>query len=143
MSRFTAPLIVTPLGDGKNWQIIYSTEGNDRFAYEIGKEGSGLMVKPPANFVTDFASVPRLFWWLLPRWGRYGNAAVIHDFLYRDGHLIRIEPPRITKPTRKRADEIFLEGMIVLRVKPWKRQMIYWGVRIGGWYPWWQNRRAK
>ena len=35
-----------------------------------------------ALFMTDFASIPRPLWSILPQWGRYGNAAVVHDFGY-------------------------------------------------------------
>jgi hypothetical protein len=42
----------------------------------------------PAGFPTDFASVPRPFWWFVPRAGRHTKAAVLHDFLCRRGdHL--------------------------------------------------------
>jgi len=36
----------------------------------------------PKGFVTDFASIPRVFWSVLPRDGDYVYAAVIHDYLY-------------------------------------------------------------
>ena len=39
------------------------------------------------------------------------------------------------------ADEIFLEGMEVLKVPGWQRYLIYFGVRLGGWYAWRKNRR--
>jgi hypothetical protein len=32
---------------------------------------------------TDFASVPRIFVWFLPRYGRYTLAAILHDYLWR------------------------------------------------------------
>ncbi len=46
-----------------------------------GKEESFLV---PTGSGTDFASVPRLFVWLLPRYGRYTKAAVLHDHLWRE-----------------------------------------------------------
>lgn len=142
MSRFTAPLIVSPRNDGRTWVIIHSTEDEEQFAYEVGSEGSGIMARPPALFETDFASVPRLLWWLFPRWGRYGNAAVIHDYLYRGGHFFSVlnEEAEPSYPDRIYADTIFLEGMVVLGVRKWQRLLIYWGVRLGGWYAWKQNR---
>ncbi len=138
MSRFTAPLVVTPLNDGRTWRIIHSTEDENRFAYEVGEEGSGLVIEPPALFQTDFASVPRMLWWLFPSWGRYGNAAVIHDYLYQHGYLTypSHENSEPYHPTRKHADKIFLEAMGVLRTKKWQKYLIYWGVRVGGWYSW-------
>ena len=33
------------------------------------------------GFLTDFASVPRAFVWLLPRYGLYTPAAILHDYL--------------------------------------------------------------
>lgn len=39
----------------------------------------------PAGSDTDFASVPEIFQWLIPRSGRYTKPAVLHDFLCRHG----------------------------------------------------------
>ena len=37
----------------------------------------------PAGFITDGASVPRIFWSICPPMsGSFGEAAVVHDFLY-------------------------------------------------------------
>ena len=100
MSQFTKVLIVSPLGDGRTW---FLREG---FRYDIGEEGSGDTVDVSPRFLTDFASVPRLLWWLFPTWGRYGNAAVIHDWGYWD-----------QSRNRKQVDQIFWEGMGVLQVR--------------------------
>jgi hypothetical protein len=35
----------------------------------------------PVGFRTDFASVPRVAVWLIPRFGRYTPAAILHDWL--------------------------------------------------------------
>jgi hypothetical protein len=35
-----------------------------------------------AGFSTDFASVPQVFTWLIPRYGRYTKAAILHDYLW-------------------------------------------------------------
>ena len=34
------------------------------------------------------------------------------------------------------ADGVFLEAMAVLGISLWRRYLIYWGVRLGGWYAW-------
>jgi uncharacterized protein DUF1353 len=34
----------------------------------------------PEGMKTDFASVPRVFVWFLPRYGRYTKAAILHDY---------------------------------------------------------------
>lgn len=126
MSRFTEPLIVTPLSDGKTWIVLSD------FGYEVGKEGSGNIINVPIGTYTDFASIPRPLWAVFPRWGKYGNAAVIHDWMYWDQTRSRVE-----------ADTIFLEGMKVLEVPDWERHTIYYAVRWFGWFAWQGNKRKK
>lgn len=77
------------------------------------------------GFVTDLASIPRIFWNLLPPFGRYSAAAVIHDYLYQ-AH----------EHTRAHADAVFLASMMDLQVRPWKRQTMYWAVRVFGSRAW-------
>ncbi len=126
MSRFTENLVVTPLPDGRRWIVLSD------FGYEVGKEGSDDVVNVPIGFRTDFASIPRPLWIFLPRWGKYGNAAVIHDYLY-------LEQLR----TRKKSDAIFLEGMEVLEVGYIQRYSIFLAVRLGGWWAWCKNHSKK
>jgi len=115
--------VVTPLADGKTWVILRD------FGYDVGAEGSGDTINVAIGFQTDFASIPRLFWAVLPRWGRYGNAAVIHDWLYWT--QLR---------GRRESDRVFLEGMGVLGVGALTRWTIYLAVRGFGWLAWIRNR---
>jgi hypothetical protein len=85
----------------------------------------GRMITVPTGFETDFASVPRLFWRLIPPWGRYSAAAVVHDYLYATASVTRYE-----------ADRIFLDLMKRLGVPLWKRRLMYRAVRLGGWISW-------
>lgn len=124
MSVFTDPLIVCPLKDGKSWALI------SHFHYDVGEENSGERISVEPGFVTDFASVPKLFWWFFPSWGRYGNAAVIHDWLYWT---------QFKQYPRKRADDIFLEGMECLEVGWLTRNALYYAVRIVGGLSWNKN----
>jgi len=126
MSRFTEPLVVTPRPDGRTWIVLSD------FGYEVGEDGSGDIIKVEIGFHTDFASIPRPLWMFLPRWGKYGNAAVIHDYLYWEQ----------TRP-RKESDDILMEGMVVLNVGVIKRHLIYFAVRIGGWWSWRRNQSRK
>lgn len=123
MSRFTDILLVSPLGDGKTWVIMRD------FGYDVHAENSGDRIDVPVGFQTDFATVPRLFWIVLPKWGKYGNAAVIHDWLYWT-----------QARSRRRADDIFLEAMGVLGVRRVTRYAMYWAVRLFGWLAWYRNR---
>ena len=126
MSRFTEILKVSPLPDGKNWVIIKD------FGYDVGKEDSGNKINVPIGFITDFASVPRFLWWFIPRWGKYGNAAVIHDYCYWEQQY-----------NRKEVDNIFREGMEVLRVENARIFILHWAVRLFGYMAWGKNRRMK
>lgn len=123
MSQFTSILTVSPLDDGNTWMLRRA------FGYHVGYKGSRDRITVPVRFETDFASVPRPLWWLLPPWGTYGNAAVIHDWLYWE----QLRP-------RREADRIFLEAMTVLSVSRFKRTCMYLAVRALGGIPWWQNQ---
>lgn len=81
------------------------------------------IITVPAGFLTDGASVPRIFWNIFPPYGSYFRAAIIHDFLYSC---------RNTKFNRLESDRIFLEAMTVLGIGWLKRQTIYRAVRLGG-----------
>lgn len=126
MSRFTDPLLVTPLADGHTWVVMRD------FGYELGREGSGDSIDVAIGFQTDFASVPRPLWWLFPCWGKYGNAAVVHDWLY----WTQLRP----KPE---ADRIFLEAMTVLGVGPFTRYSLYYAVHWFGGVAWIQNQEDR
>lgn len=116
MSSFTTPLHVTPLDGGRLWKLIAP------FEYHVGSLESEEVIRVPAGFVTDFASVPRALWGVFPPFWHYGKAAVVHDYCYATQLY-----------TRKRSDEIFLEAMKVLKV-PWlTRHTIYRAVRMFGW----------
>lgn len=88
-------------------------------------------VAVPSGFKTDYASVPRVLWSILPPTGRYTKAAVIHDWLYVAGRCSRAD-----------ADAVFLEAMEHLGVSPLTRRLMWAGVRAGGWMPWRKRREA-
>ena len=71
----------------------------------------------PKGYVTDLASVPRIFWMLVPPSGRYAPACVIHDYLLDTGY------------SRFFADAVLREAMYTLGVPLWKRLFVYYGVR--------------
>jgi hypothetical protein len=123
MSQFTEALVVSPLADGKTWVIVRD------FGYDVGAENSGDHIGVAICFQTDFASIPRLFWAILPKWGRYGNATVVHDWLYWTQ----------TRP-RREADAILLEAMGVLGVTSLVKYAMYRAVRLFGWLAWYRNQ---
>ena len=123
MSAFTGPLTVTHLDmDWRLWRL------EQPLCYEVGEKGSGRTITAPAGFVTDGASVPRFLWAVLPTWGSYSRAAVIHDYL-----LVCLEKgePHPEAPTRRDADRIFDEAMAVTCTPRPLRWLMSIGVRIG------------
>jgi hypothetical protein len=113
MGTFESPLFLE-FGDGREWKLTQA------FHY-LHDDGRSFVV--PAGFETDFASVPRFFWRLFPPAGRYGKAAVLHDFLYRTGAV-----------TRRDADHIFFDAMRSLGVRFPTRWLMWLAVRMFGWF---------
>ena len=79
----------------------------------------------PKGFVTDFASVPRAFWRIVPPWGRYFPAAVVHDYLYS-----------VQDRPREAADKVFLLILKALNIPRWRRWAMYLAVRWCGEAAW-------
>ncbi|EEG7362757.1 DUF1353 domain-containing protein [Salmonella enterica] len=116
MSRFTTPAILELLGH-YNWRVY------EPFAFYLS-DNENDVIEVPAGFVTDLATIPRIFWILLPPDGKYAKAAkaaIIHDYLY--DNALR---------TKKEADLIFLDCMTVLGVPRRKRIIMYYAVKLFG-----------
>jgi hypothetical protein len=122
--QFVNFLEASPFADGENWFLTRA------LIYEL--PGTGLRVEVPAGFVSDFASIPRPFWSVLPTWGKYGSPAVVHDYLYWDQRC-----------TREQADWILLLAMEETHVGPIQRFVIHRAVRWGGALAWRHNRRLR
>lgn len=78
----------------------------------------------PGGFVTDFATVPRLVTWLVPRFGAYTLAAILHDWLCTEGI-------RSGAVTSREADGIFRRVMRESGVPVLRRWLMWAGVRWG------------
>ena len=137
MSGFTTRLEVSPLDDGVHWRLTR------KFTYDIGNKGSGRTITVPAGFDTDFASFPRLIWrflmWWLPGWAKFSKPSPLHDYLYQlKGY--RLPDSTWVDVTRKEADDVFLEAMLVAWRKHRSGKAIAWmeyiGVRAFGWLAW-------
>jgi hypothetical protein len=75
------------------------------------------------GFQTDFASVPRALVWLIPKYGKFTAAAILHDFLW--------EQCRNHKFQWSDADGIFRRAMHEDGV-PFVHRWLMWGaVRLG------------
>ena len=79
-----------------NWEVVTPIP--------IGFELRGMTV--PLGFLSDGASVPRLFWVFFPPTGKYLRACIIHDYLLSIGAI------------RKTARKIFSQELKADEVHP-------------------------
>ncbi len=103
--------------------VVVKADGSKRWILErqlsyVGKRETFVV---PAGMSTDFASVPRPFVWLLPPYGAYTNAAVLHDYLCRPEAGV----------SRADADGLFRRAMRELDVPVIRRWMMWAAVRLG------------
>ena len=130
VNNFLGDLLVKYI-DGELWQVV---EG---FSYRIGDPNGRAYVRVPKGFITDFASMPLGIVFKSPG-GKWDKPAVVHDVCYKRGY---VDTDRTRKTiTRKDADDIFKEAMAVAGVHWFARQIIYAGVRLGGWRVWDNHR---
>ena len=129
-SSFLTPLELKYI-DGRSWEVT------KEFDYLVDYEDKDTTIRVPKGFVTDFASVPRVFWTIgFSPTGKHGKAAVVHDYLYVVGGKppCPIKTPHYSCPvfTKADADRIFLEAMEVLGVNWLQRRLMYRMVRWFG-----------
>ena len=123
---FVMPPRVIPFLD---WDYFYI----DRELKWFPNEGIELLsVKVPRGFVTDLASIPRAFWSIIPKTGRYAYPAIVHDYLYWE-----------QRTTRSIADDVFREAMKELDVSPVAREGMWATLRLAGGSAWEANATAK
>jgi hypothetical protein len=89
-------------------------------------------VTVPAGFVTDFASIPQVFWSALRPDGLYTYPAIIHDYLY----WTQEHPKEV-------ADQVLKLGMEDFSVPAASVFAIYESVRLFGGQSWEDNRKLK
>ena len=122
--RVGTVLIVSPFADGSFWHTRAPLVWVSRV--------SGRSVTVPSGFVTDFASIPAIVWPLLPKWGKYGLASVVHDYLYAVG-----------RGERSDADAALLDAMQDLRERSWRDSLIEGALRLAGGGAWRNNARRR
>lgn len=115
-----------------------------RFLYD-NLDGTGYVVPADPVWVTDLASVPAPFTWLVPKDGSHTPAALLHDALisppgkpaeYRDaawdpvqGRWRTREAEPVEPVTAEKGDRIFREAMRQLGVSVLRRWMMWAAVR--------------
>ena len=121
MKYYKTRLITEPLQDGKSWRLEHN------FVVFIPELGDRVI---PIAFMTDFASIPRLFRTLIasPATGKHRYAAVVHDYLYKKQEI-----------TRSQSDSTFLTLMLNDGVNRFLAYNMYYAVKVFGWIQW--NRK--
>ena len=126
MSQFLTELHVARLsGQFKEGRALWRLLAPLR--YQSDKLGEEIAV--PADYVTDFASVPRLPLTYLMAGDTAHEAAVIHDWLYTP-HAVNGKPV-----TRAQADAVFREAIGVSDHKA-PGALMWLAVRLGGGGSW-------
>lgn len=128
MSSFTgfnAPLELryhySPDADKEYWELI------NGFEYYL-EDDPDITVWIPPGFITDGASVPKVLNWILPPWGPYGQAAVLHDYLLDIGQMRNRRGHFTYCKTRTEARKHFVDAMRILQVPMWRRVLLGAGV---------------
>jgi hypothetical protein len=122
--------------------LMYVGAGQYRTVGPTVYVGSGDIFQIEPDFPTDLASVPRLFWGLLPPSGAYERAAVLHDWLCV--HLAK----RDCIVSARDADGIFRRVMREAGVGLVTRWAMWAGVRWGALFNparragWWKDAPA-
>jgi uncharacterized protein DUF1353 len=98
----------------KDWQVLR----------ELHYEGLRQHFDVHVGMGTDFASVPTPFVWFLPRYGKYTQAAILHDYLWRE----RVPAGDLTLPE---ADGILRRALRELGVSFLHRWIMWSAVRLG------------
>ena len=111
---------------------LWKTIGGFDFYTDSIRSGQRLWASIPDGFVTDGATIPRLFWSWIPPMGPYGQAAVLHDYL-RQTMILKTSleaDAQTISLSIKDTDRLFLEAMTVLNVPVFKREVMYDAVRV-------------
>jgi len=106
---------------GKKWQVYEPIKH---------KLHDGTTIIIPVDFKTDLSSVPKFLWGIMPPFGNFLLAALVHDYLYvgdksrgrkfADKEMVIISKKLNNKTIFNRLDN----------------QIRYIGVRVFGWYYW-------
>lgn len=101
----------------------------------------------PRGFQSDFASIPRLFWAIIPPMGLHSGPAIVHDYLYTHHQYTDSKTQQVTKISRLEADMIFLQLLLYAGVSKLRASLMFYGVRWFGEKAWqrkgWDKRFRK
>jgi hypothetical protein len=120
--------VISPFSD---WDYYY-LQKSISWKPEVEYQKDYKAIEVPPGFVTDLASIPKVFWSILPPAERYSYAAIIHDYLY----WTQMVP-------RDVADQILKICMEEMNVENVKVVAIYNAVKMFGDTAWEENANLK
>lgn len=129
-----SPVYVTYFAAKKTWILL----ADYRLVYEDKQGKRVIEFIIPINFEFDLASIPRFLWSIISSFELSIVAPLIHDYLYRyegNNPFHKASSPTqeglvSQRVTRKRADEIFYDLMILEGVPKWKAVAAFRAVRM-------------
>jgi hypothetical protein len=109
----------------------------ESFRFYVGDPANNTWVYVPKGFLTDLASVPKMFEWLIPHDGPYAVAAIVHDILCEQVTVFKNGQPVYV--SFYECHQIFKEAMTVLGVNWFTKNLLYYAVRV---YFWWNGYKV-
>jgi hypothetical protein len=110
--NFLNKISVTPVNDG-----VFKL--NSRLVVEVDNK----LITIPKGFITDFASIPKIFWSIQSPYDiKTIGPSILHDYLYTCPNNL----------TRQKIDSIFHSSLIDNLVNPVKSYLYWLAVRIAG-----------
>jgi hypothetical protein len=138
MSGFLSTLAIREIdGDDRRWILL------EPCVYHLRSPHGDEWVEAPTHFVTDFGSIPRLFWNIrgLSPFGKLRRAYVIHDKLFLAPVVRSAGMARAIGLAE--ANAILIEAAEVLGANWLLRRIIWAGVATGGRLTWRRYRKAE
>lgn len=131
---FQTRIAATVTTDFRNFKLLRTIEFMDT---------DGARYQLPVGASSDLASVPPMFWPLLPPFGEYALEAYLHDGLYQNW-LLKWDGVNWVKAafmTHQPCDELFDRAMSLNpNISPEQRQVLYRAVSEFGWHAFAEDR---
>lgn len=117
--------------------IVYDFEASEFLNKDIYRVVKGFtyvcenqdIVVIPEGYLTDGASIPRIFRGIINPWGRHGRASIVHDLLCDFAVVIDGKSGKMKTVSDNRINDIFLEAMDTDTVTRLKKKVIITSVR--------------
>ena len=121
------------LGFSDRAKIVYDPDASDVLKTETYRVTNEIFYRPRKfpdlvvyiedGFLTDGASVPRVFWSIVPPWGMHGDACVVHDKLCKTYAVYSLAKQRMIDIDRSLVDRILYDALETDKAASWKLRL--------------------